>query len=128
MQAMLFDVELNGGNLHYLMAVRVGVNSAQFLATAVARKEDSGRSRSNILPLDTEGGYDQDGPVVPLAFCPLASFSFASGALGGLKSVDCGSSLSGDRFSLSVAGSQLVILSDVALVDLSSSLTAPLAF
>ncbi len=35
-EAMLFDVELNRGNLDDLMAVRVGVNSGQSLATAVA--------------------------------------------------------------------------------------------
>ena len=35
-QTMFFDVELNRGNLHYLMAVGVGVNSGQSLATTVA--------------------------------------------------------------------------------------------
>ena len=36
MEAMLFDVELDGGNLHHLMAIGVRVKSAQLLPTTVA--------------------------------------------------------------------------------------------
>ena len=35
-ETMLFDVQLDWGNLHYLMAVGVGVNTGQFFPTTAA--------------------------------------------------------------------------------------------
>ena len=68
-QAMLFDVQLNGGNLDDLMAVRVGVNSAEFFPTTAASR------RIVVFHALTLFHWIQGAAVTLMAWLPPSLFS-----------------------------------------------------